>query len=102
MDCNLQSRGGLELITLAQLLTLLSCGCLLTGSTCPMSRGYRYYSDINLCVRYGSSAQWFQSASRTCTMDGGHLVYINSQAEYERLKDFINEWTAHLRDDNGV
>ena len=67
-----------------------------------MSRGYRYYSDVNLCVRYGSLAQWFQSASRTCTMDGGHLVYINSQAEYERLKDFISEWMVHMSDVKGV
>ena len=81
---------------------LLSCGCLLTGSSCPLGRGYRYYSDVNLCVRYCSTPLWWRNARRGCAMDGGHLIYINSQAEYERLKDFINEWMVHLRDDNGV
>ena len=81
---------------------LLSCGCLLTGSSCPLGRGYRYYSDVNLCVRYCSTPLWWKSTRRSCAMDGGHVIYINSQAEYERLKDFINEWMVHLRDDSSM
>ena len=95
--------GGLQFTIMGLVATrLLSCGCLLTGSSCPLGRGYRYYSDVNLCVRYCSTPLWWESTRMSCAMDGSHLIYINSQAEYERLKDFINEWMVHLRDDKGV
>ena len=102
VDCNLElSWRGLHFKIMVAT-HLLSYGCLLTGSSCPLGRGYRYYSDVNLCIRYCSTPLWWVNARRSCAMDGGHVIYINSQAEYELMKDFINEWMVHLRDDKGV
>ena len=62
-----------------------------------------YYSDVNLCVSHKSmDDMWWFNARKSCLMDGGHLVYINSDAEYERLKEYIRDWMIYNRDVKGV
>ena len=63
---------------------------------CPTHKGYYHYSDTGVCLKVYTQDKTQQDAQLLCQLDGGHLFDINTEEEFNSLKDyFVNVIGKH-------